>query len=406
MIVYEQFQTSPYSIYDKRWTVRPRWMLSWVVRQFGIWDPAQSDGKLPNARYAIIANLEEAADQILNGLASRVNIVDQIFSRDAFRQLAAQTLGMPDQLSPYDTELLLTHLHRDRKAISYDSRTINFTTQSSLPEPLTDQDHTIASLKTLLQSVSQQISSLEARITALTLKAQQSISSKNKPSALAALRSKRLAEANLTQRHTILSQLEDVYSKIEQAADQAAIVKVMEGSTSVLRNLQKQTGKVEKVEEIIEDLREEMTKVDEVGAVLNEAGSTGGMVVDDDELDEELEAMKQQQDDEVTDKARKEEQTQAQLATEEELRRRHKEAEKQQQQQQQEKDSKKQKQQELEERVKKFGLLSNTNTSTQEEEADLVDIDHLTRRTSDLSVQAEEEENDGHDDTRVPLAEQ
>ena len=121
MIPYDKFQNSPYSIYDRRWTTYPSWMLSWVLRQLGVWDSAQSDGKLPELRYAVIANLEEAADQILKTSFSSVNTIDRILSRDMFRQIAADALDISGQLSPKDTDLLLTFLHRDKKAITYDS---------------------------------------------------------------------------------------------------------------------------------------------------------------------------------------------------------------------------------------------------------------------------------------------
>lgn len=69
----------------------------------------------------------------------------------------------------------------------------------------------------------------------------------------------------------------------------------MEGSTGVLRSLQKEMGEVEKVEDVVEDLREEMRKVDEAGAALNEANASEAVIAGDEELDEELEAMEKQQ---------------------------------------------------------------------------------------------------------------
>ena len=62
-----------------------------------------------------------------------------------------------------------------------------------------------------------------------------------------------------------LAQLEGVYSKIEEAFDQVAIMRVMEVSTGVLRNLHAQFVGVEKVEDVLDGLRDEMGKVDEIG---------------------------------------------------------------------------------------------------------------------------------------------
>ena len=107
---------------------------------------------------------------------------------------------------------------------------------------------------------------------------------------MSALRSKKLAEKTLQQRTDTLHQLEDVFTRIEQAADQVEIVKVMDASASVMRDLNKKIGGVEGVENVIDRLQEEMGKVDEVGKVLEEP-LNAGQVVDEGEIDDELEAM-------------------------------------------------------------------------------------------------------------------
>lgn len=138
-----------------------------------------------------------------------------------------------------------------------------------------------------------QITALDVRIKFLNDKAQNAVKAKNRVAALAALKSKKAAETTLTQRFESLSQLHDVYGKIEQASDQVAVIHVMKASTGVLRDLHAQVGGIEKVEDVVEGLREEMNKVDEVNQVMEEAGREG-TVVDDDEIDEELNALEQQ----------------------------------------------------------------------------------------------------------------
>lgn len=145
-------------------------------------------------------------------------------------------------------------------------------------------------MKTLIANLSKQVANLERKISELNAAAIAALN-KNKVSALSALRSKKLAEKNLKHRLDTLAQLEEVYSKIEQAADQVEIVRVMEASTGVLRGLHAQVGGIEKVEDVVEELREEMSKVDEMGNILNEAGP----VIDETEIDDELEALENQQ---------------------------------------------------------------------------------------------------------------
>ena len=131
------------------------------------------------------------------------------------------------------------------------------------------------------------------RISSLSESAQKAINNKSRASALAALRSKKLGEATLSQRSETLTQLEGVYSKIEQAADQVAIVRAMEASTGVLRNLHAQVGGLDKVEDVIEGLRNEMAKVDGIGGVI-EASAQLDSVVDESAVDEELESLERQ----------------------------------------------------------------------------------------------------------------
>ena len=132
-----------------------------------------------------------------------------------------------------------------------------------------------------------QISSLETKIKEYTLAAQNSLNNKNRVLALSALRSKKLAEQNLKQRSDTLLQLDEIYAKLEQAADQVDIVRVMQDSTAALRTLHAQIGGVENVEDVVEELRKEMENVDEVNNIISEPAQ----VIDEEELDDELEAM-------------------------------------------------------------------------------------------------------------------
>lgn len=138
-----------------------------------------------------------------------------------------------------------------------------------------------------MSTISRQVSDLEAKIEELTAFAKTALTKKNRISALSAVRSKKMAEHNLQQRLNTLAQLEEVYSKIEQAAGQVELVQVMEASTGVLRGLHAQIGDAERVEDVVEELREEMTKVDEIGSIVNEAAP----VIDEGEIDDELEAL-------------------------------------------------------------------------------------------------------------------
>lgn len=243
----------------------------------------------------------------------------RIFSKELFERTFAPALGT-EGLSTDDLSVLLTHLSRDREAASYDpvSGTLKFKSSTEThPSPITPEDISIASLRSLISNLEPQISHLSTKISELDASARESVSKKQLHSAKISLRQKKAAETKLSQRTATLTQLEDVYAKIEQASDQVEIVKVMEQSGAVLRSLNEQIGGVEKVQDVKEGLRERMLDVEEVGRAINEV-SAGE--VDEGEVEDELEAL------EGVERARREEER-ARREAEEKTERERKEAE-------------------------------------------------------------------------------
>ncbi|CAG8253979.1 unnamed protein product [Penicillium nalgiovense] len=265
-------------------------VMSWGARQlkgFVVGSESDSAPKLQVQELVLIENLQEAAElAVKKATGSYSSKLDLIYSRESFVEEFAAIMNDATELSDADFDVLLLYLSRDSGAIAYDGRTIKFKSADESAE-ITQQDTTIASIKTLVSTMSKQVTSLEAKVAELTASAKTALVNKNRISALSAVRSKKLAEHNLQQRFNTLMQLEEVYSKIEQAAGQVDMVQVMQASTGVLRSLHTQIGGAERVEDIVEELREEMTKVDEVGSIMNEAGP----VIDEGEIDDELAAM-------------------------------------------------------------------------------------------------------------------
>lgn len=229
----------------------------------------------------------------------------RVFSKDLFNNTFASTLGL-ESLSHNDLSVLLRHLQRDHNVIAYSatSGVIKFKAASeALPSPLTEEDHSIASLRTLISTLEPQISELTAQISQLDITARTAVSNKQLTAAKTALRQKKAADTKLQQRTATLAQLEDVYSKIEQAADQVEIVKVMEMSGQTLKSLNKQTGGVEKVQDVMEGLRDEMMNVDEIGAAINEVGADQ---IDEGDVEDELEALEKVEREKIEAEQRKE----------------------------------------------------------------------------------------------------
>lgn len=296
MLDLKQFEGLEHSIYEKSWLPTPWTIIQWTLRQTGLIARSSYDqsGRLRVGQLVLIDALEEVTKQLHILRDKRGNAVtDRVMTRDVFADLVAQT--QTGALSREEIEILLKFLSRDKQLVAYNSRIVKFKSSSATqPEVLTEEDTTIATMKALMTSMEVQISDLSARVASLQTTAHSAVQAKNKTSALSALRSKKLAEKNLQSRIDTLHQLEDVFAKIEQAVDQVQIMQIMQSSADTLKSLNQRIGGVDKVDLIMEDLREQMGVVNDVGQILQEPLDNNA-TVDEAEVDEELVALERQE---------------------------------------------------------------------------------------------------------------
>lgn len=291
MVPLQDFLKAPQSIYHRGWGEVPWSVVAWTLRQLGVVDPTRGEDKLPIGQYVVIENLEAAGRELGDRMAGKTSIFDRVFTKAQFQSEFATELVQGQRLSGRDLDVLLRFLSRDKGAVEYDGQTIRVKGTGD-KEPITEHDATVASIKELTASLKHQVTLLNNRIDELDVAAKSAIARKNRVTALASLKSKKLAEASLATRYATLNQLEEVAAKIEQAADQVALVRVMEASTGVLQGLNAAIGGADKVDGVMDRLRDQMTDTDEVAAILAE--STGAPV-DECEIDDELEAMMAQE---------------------------------------------------------------------------------------------------------------
>lgn len=290
----KDFIDSKESIYHTGWKITPWNVLRWGLKQLGLAGGVNGEDKLVVAKVVIVGNLEEAGKKVAGKFEEVTGRVERIFSRSTFAEAYGHAFGDEKKLSENDLEVLLRFMARDKGLLSYDKNMVKLKAPNEeTPSPITQEDITIASLKSLIKDLETQTALLNRRFDQLGLTAKEAVASKNRIAALAALKSKKLAETTLSKRTATLSQLEEVLSKIEQAADQVDLIRVMEASTKVLTGLNKEVGGIERVDDVVDQLREQMTQVDEVGNVIAEAGQSG--VVDEGEVDDELEAMEREE---------------------------------------------------------------------------------------------------------------
>ncbi|KAL8750120.1 MAG: hypothetical protein Q9199_007273 [Rusavskia elegans] len=295
MLSYHAFLASPHSIYSRSWTELPWRFVAWGLEQMGLRQTVSSTDTRQSRELVLIPNVEKVAGRILTHLEKYSSQVDRTFTTAMFSREAAAALEIDGDLADKDLTVLLKYLARDRQVLVTDGKVVRITRSTEVVSPISKEDRAIASLKSLIEDIGRQVRALEAQIANSREKSQQAVETKNRPSALAALRSKKSAESVLAQRMDTLFQLEQVLGSIQQASDQVAMVRVMKDSAGVLRGLNAKVGSAHDVENALESLKEEMGMVEDIGSVISEAGQEIN-VADENEIDEELDALLRQKE--------------------------------------------------------------------------------------------------------------
>lgn len=328
LVPLKDFLEKKESLYHKSWIPTPWQVVSWGLRQLGVIGGASSEDKLVKGSFVVVANVEAAAKAVVEKAnKTATSDAERIFSRKLFDTTFSETLGV-STLSPNDMNVLITHLSRDRDAIVYDptSGVIKFAASGQQhATPITKEDISIASLRSLISSLQPQIDHLTTQIHTLDIRARSAVTEKHLLQAKTALRQKKAATTKLEQRTATLAQLEDVYAKIEQAADQVQIVRVLEQSGQALKALNQKTGGVEKVQDVMEGLRNDMMDTEEIGNAISEVAMGE---VDEGEVEDELEALESVEREKVEAKERAEREKREQVEREEAMKREAEEAEK------------------------------------------------------------------------------
>ena len=240
-------------------------------------------------------------------MANSSNWIDRIYTFSKFSTEAAKAMNLKGVLTDSDRDVVLTYLARDKQAVVFDRsvsfishvyllsltrlETIKFIAPEETSSNLSEQDKIVASLKSLIAEINAQTEILSTQIRDLTEEARNAIKNKDGPSAAKYLRSKRFHENALVQRSETLRQLEEVFGQIEQAADQVAIVRLMQASTTVLRKLRPEIGSVDEIQDLVEGLKEKMDEVSDISNALEVGGEDW---VNESAVNDELENMARQ----------------------------------------------------------------------------------------------------------------
>lgn len=295
LIPLDAFLHQEESIYSKRWIPTPWEVVRWGLRSLGLGILAGQKHNFTVGRFVVVENVELAAQEVLElqrALASSTTA--GIYSVKTFTTTFEHVLGQSSALSASDVQVLLRFMRRDRPSLSYDAQsgTIKFAPSESVkPTPVEENDIAIAQVKTLQLSLEHAIPPLEARYTELDTRVREAVAKQRLTAARSFLNSRKLIETTLAQRRSHLLQVEESLHAIETAATNVEIVRAMQESTKVMKDLNKRVGGVEGVERVTDAMRDEMETTEEIGRVIAEPGVESGAMVDEGEVDAEFEAL-------------------------------------------------------------------------------------------------------------------
>lgn len=191
-------------------------------------------------------------------------------------------------------QLLILHLSRDHDppvaiySRDKDVLKFGFPGSSDPPTPINETDATIAQLDAILFRLRPSIAELEGQISQHDRAARMAVECKNRSAALSALKSRKLAESTVEKRRETLHQLQSLRLQIEDASTQVEMVRAMESSTSVLKNLNKAVGGVEGVEDVVDRLQEQLGISEDISTVIS---GSAQITVDEGAVEDELAEM-------------------------------------------------------------------------------------------------------------------
>jgi charged multivesicular body protein 7 len=121
---------------------------------------------------------------------------------------------------------------------------------------------------------------------------------------VSALKSRKLTESALQKRSDALLRIEEVLVGVEQAASDVEIIKTLEGGASALERLNKDIGGIDRVEKVMDRVREGVEESEDVGRVIAEMGSGR---VDEFEVQDEFDEMLKAEEDKEREKEKERE---------------------------------------------------------------------------------------------------
>ncbi|KAK7188227.1 snf7 family protein [Paraphaeosphaeria sporulosa] len=294
----QDWLTSTQSIYDKSWFKLPKVSVGGVLS--GAWELGRNkllgpSTQLPAGPFVVVANVEAAAEAILNQQRDQpnVSIADRIYSKAAFLERFRNVLNLNAPISARDLDILLVHMARDRHELAVKGNVIKFKADAEdLPLPVTQEDAAMAELHDAINRVQARLALLHENIQKSGMAAKEAVQLKQLTRAKTCLRSKKLSESSAEHYTNLSVQLEESYMKLQHAADHVGMLEAMKAGAEAMALLNKQVGGAEGVQKVMDSVNEEIATTEEITNIINESATP----IDETEIDDELAELEKGED--------------------------------------------------------------------------------------------------------------
>lgn len=124
-----------------------------------------------------------------------------------------------------------------------------------------------------------------------TAKAKEFVAKNNKPAAMRCLKNKKTHQAQYDKLSAQITNMTTMIAGLENAAIDVETLKAQQQGANALKQIYKETGGIDKVEDMVDDVRETMDRAKELSEALSQSI---GDPLDEDELEDELNALEEE----------------------------------------------------------------------------------------------------------------
>lgn len=199
----------------------------------GLWARVQGD-------WVVVGNVQRAATLFLAQHDRHASWARRVMTKELITEALAALHDeeqRPVRLSSVDIAALLVHLERDARVLAHEGDVYKLLNHNDAPV-ITEADRGMAAVKHMQAQLTAQVGDAQRRMSDAQAAVTHAVRTKQRESvALSYLRTKKQLEDMLDKRVQALETISTILLKLEQAADDAQLVRVYESSDKTLRTL-------------------------------------------------------------------------------------------------------------------------------------------------------------------------